>query len=326
MFIYIDIVIIPFCFCFMLRSFITMSNSDTQITKKAKPSEIETKDTLSDLPECIILHTLSFLNAKHAVQTYVLSTRWKNLWKLLPTLRFDSIDFRLYKNFTKFVSRVLSLRSSSITLQALEFKREWGRLEPHLLKRIVNYTISHNVQRLGLWFYTVLAHIPPTMFSCHTLTHLKLATYPNGGHETLFPKSFNLPALTSLQLESFGFCVGDNDRAEPFSTFNKLNSLIITNCTLSGAGTLCISSATLMNLAMYTHFRRLDSIDLCTPSLCTFAFVGSPQKLSGSDVSSLKHVDIAVNKVDPPLLLLSWLQELPNIKSLTVSSTTLQVL
>ncbi|XP_024640463.1 putative F-box/FBD/LRR-repeat protein At1g78760 [Medicago truncatula] len=220
----------------------------------------------------------------------------------------------------------LCLRNSSITLQALEFKRERGRLEPHLLKRIVNYAISHNVQRLGLWFYTVLAHIPPTMFSCHTLTHLKLSTYPNGGHETLFPKSFNLPALTSLQLESFGFCLGDNDRAEPFSTFNKLNSLIITNSTLSGAGTLCISSATLMNLTMYTRFRRLDSIELCTPSLCTFAFIGSPQKLSRSYVSSLKHVDIEINKVEPPLFLLNWLQELPDIKSLTVTSTTLQVL
>jgi len=46
----------------------------------------------------------------------------------------------------------------------------------------------------------------------------------------VFPKSFNLPALTSLQLHNFEFCIGDNDRAKPFSTFNRLiNSLFISN-------------------------------------------------------------------------------------------------
>jgi len=149
--------------------------------KKVKLSEIETKDT----PDCIILHILSFLNAKHAVQTCILSTRWNNLWKLLPALRFDSTDFRFYTKFTKFVSKVLSLRNSSVKLQALEFNSNASRLEFLLLKRIVNYAISHNVQLLGLCSYTEIEYIPPSMFSCQSLTHLKLCTYPNGGHETL---------------------------------------------------------------------------------------------------------------------------------------------
>ncbi|KAK2445421.1 hypothetical protein QL285_016352 [Trifolium repens] len=53
-------------------------------------------------------------------------------------------------------------------------------------------------------------------------------------------------------------------------------------------------------------------------------------KLSGSNVSSLKHVDIEVKLKQyhekSPLLLYKWLRVFANIKSLTVSATTLQVL
>jgi hypothetical protein len=233
----------------------------------------------------------------------------------------------------KFVSRVLSLRDPSISLQALDFKHDGktGLLEPSILKMIMKYAISHNVRRLGFSVSSDIAQIPNRVFSCQTLTHLKLALYSCWGHKTPFPKSFNLPALTSLQLENFKFCAGNKVCAEPFSALNTLNSLFISNCTVSGARTLCISSVTLVNLTLYNEFlNNFYIIELCTPSLCTFAFTGTPyQKLSGSDVSSLKHVEIYAevmsNQKKPPWHLFSWLQEFPNIKSLTVSATTLQV-
>jgi hypothetical protein len=204
-------------------------------------------------------------------------------------------------------------------------------LEPHILKTIVNYAISHNVQRLGLSFLTDIAQIPDNMFSCQTLTHLKLAIYYRGGHQITFPESLNLPALTSLQLENFKFCAADNGRAKPFSTFNKLSSLLISNCTMSGVGgTLCISNVTLVNFTLYNQLSKFYEIDLCTPNLCTFTFTGTPyQTLSGSNVSSLKHVEIYAEVIPyqkgPPMCLLSMLLKFPNIKSLTVSTSTLQV-
>jgi len=60
----------------------------------------------------------------------------------------------------------------------------------------------------------------------------------HSNHENLFPDSLDLPTLTSLHLQHFTFCVGDNDRAEPFSTFNRLNSLLISNSTVRGADSL----------------------------------------------------------------------------------------
>ncbi|RHN67132.1 hypothetical protein MtrunA17_Chr3g0099431 [Medicago truncatula] len=153
-------------------------------------------------------------------------------------------------------------------------------------------------------------------------------------HENLFPDSLDLPALTSLHLQHFTFCVGDNDHAEPFSAFNRLNSLLISNCAVRGAQTLCILSATLVNLTPYQHDHKnyYYGIDLRAPSLCTFTFYGTPyQNISGGDISSLKHVDMhaevdSFHRDSPPLFLLSWLIEFADIKSLTVTATTLQVL
>jgi len=228
------------------------------------------------------------------------------------------------------MSKVLSLRDSSISLQALDLRRDNVLLGPHILKKIVNYAISHNVEQLGLCVIGEITRILPTMFSCHTLTHLKLCFFPNGDHKTLFPNSLNLPALSSLQLGSFKFCVGDDDRAEPFSGFNRLNSLLISNCTVGSGKTLCISSATLVNLTVYNKFLNFYTIELCTPILSTFAFTGTPyQKLDVSDALSLKHVDIFAEVIpyekEPPLFLLIWLRKFLDIKSLTVSATTLQV-
>jgi hypothetical protein len=166
-----------------------------------------------------------------------------------------------------------------------------------------------------------------------SLTHLNLSIYPSGTgrYHAWFPKSFNLPALTYLRLKNFIFYIdGDDDRAEPFSIFNRLNSLRICSCAMEDGKTLCISSVTLVNLTIYSPYLDYYKIDLCTPSLCTFVFTGTPCLiLSGSNVSSLKHVDIhAEGKVyheKTPILLSRWLPEFANIKSLTVSATTLQV-
>jgi hypothetical protein len=315
-----------------------MSNSASEITitppttKKVKLSESEIKDRLSDLTDCVILHILSFLNTKDAVQTCILSPRYKDLWKRVPALVLHSTDFRTYKKFTKFVSKVLSLRDSSISLHALECSKS-GCIEPRLLKKVVNYAISHNVQELKLSYLCDIELISNSIFSCETLTCLKLSAYPRKDikEKTLFPKSLNLPALTILHLGNFAFCACDNNaQVEPFSTFKRLNSLVLSNCALKDAVILCISSATLVNFTVRSYSYDFYKIEFCTPSLGTFAFIGKPfQRLSGSTLSYVKHVDIDAEilsmEMEPPLFLLNWLFKLTNTKSLTVTASTLQV-
>lgn len=175
--------------------------------------------------------------------------------------------------------------------------------------------------------------IPQCIFSCKTLTSLKLSVCPRGYiyGSTLFPKLLNLTALTSLHLQHFTFCASGNDQAEPFSACNRLSDLVIDHCTVRDAKVLCISSNTLVNFTMRSdHAKDFYKIVLSTPNLRSFAFAGIPyQQICGSNVSSLENVNIDAEiwstSLESPLILFSWLLELANVKSLTVSASTLQV-
>ncbi|XP_058781237.1 putative FBD-associated F-box protein At5g38570 [Vicia villosa] len=340
------------------------------------PAKNAKKDMISDLPDCVILLILSLLNSEEAVRTCILSLRWKDLWKRLPLLKFHKPKDLNSTIFANFVSNVLSLRDSSISLHALDFKHKFGVLEPHILDKIADYAISHNVQRLRLSVIRCTAQIPTSLCSSQTLTHLKISIWYDGVaqislslpaltylklcvscekvaqfsldlpaltylrlslracRENLFPKSLYLPSLTTLQVEHFTFCAGDDGCAEPFSTFNKLKSLLINHCDVErGARTLRISNAMLVNLTIcIDSYDNYDKIDLCTPSLCAFAFHGFIiQNISWGNISSLKDVTIDAQlfpygEGGNPLFIFNWLLEFANITSLTVTASTLQIL
>lgn len=293
--------------------------------------ENNNNDIISDLPDSVLLHILSFLKTKDAVKTCILSTRWKNLWKHLSILTLYSSHFKTLRDFFKFVSRILFLRDDSTAIHTLDLHRR-GIIEPHLLKKIIKYAVSHNVQQLEIDVGCDIQHFPTCLFSCQTLTSLHLyVRHRISGQRTLFPNSLNLPSLTNLSLDSFAFPIENDGRANPFSAMKRLNNLIIDDCIVLDAQKLCISSDRLTDLTIQTTFERcFCEIELSTPSLCTFDFIGIPyQKLRGSHLSSIKQVNfdanIMENPTKPPSVLLSWLLELTGIKSLRVTSTTLQV-
>jgi len=301
---------------------------------KHNPNPNPNKDRLSNLPDCLLLHILSFLDTKHAVQTCILSPRWNNLWKHLSSLKLSSRHFpKNLKGFTNFVSHVFSLRNDTTSLLALDFQRE-GTMDPRILKRILKYAFAHNVQQLQVDVKCFNPQFAPSFFSCHTLTTLKL-TIDYYSHQNLFPISLNLPQITNLSLHGFIFCVGDDGLVNPFSTLNKLNSLVITGCIVRDNQNLCISCATLASLTVETGFSKSEmKFQLSTPSLCTFVYCGHVpfQKLcaSNSNLSCINHVNLDVGVwltgAENPLLLLNWLVEIANIKSLSVTSRTLKVI
>ncbi|CAJ2639312.1 F-box/FBD/LRR-repeat protein At3g26920-like [Trifolium pratense] len=233
--------------------------------------------------------------------------------------------------------KILSLRGdASPSLHTLEFRRH-EIMEPCLLKRIIKYAVSHNVQRLDTYITCDIQHFP-TLFSCHTLTSLSLCvTHPkDDGMCTLVPKALDLPSLTDLKLRHCAFCVGDDGRVEPFSALTRLKSLIMVYCKVPDSHNLCISNTKLVNLNIYMcHYdpETYFGIKLSAPSLCNFNFRGIlVQKHCGNnnDLSSIKHACIDLislwNSKETSLVLLNWLIELANIETLTVSSTTLEVL
>lgn len=51
-------------------------------------------DRLSTLPDCLLHTIMSFMKARQVVQTCVLSTRWKHLWRSVPCLDLDLDEFK----------------------------------------------------------------------------------------------------------------------------------------------------------------------------------------------------------------------------------------
>jgi hypothetical protein len=56
-------------------------------------------DRLSALPDCLIHTIMSFMKARQVVQTCVLSTRWRHLWRSVPCLNIDFDEFGVSQRF-----------------------------------------------------------------------------------------------------------------------------------------------------------------------------------------------------------------------------------
>ncbi|KAK2634112.1 hypothetical protein Ddye_028904 [Dipteronia dyeriana] len=71
----------------------------------------EEMDRISELPEPILNHVLSFLSFKEVVQSSVLSKRWEKVWLTCPVLEFDEkvfnkyLDWYEYRKLNKHVQR-----------------------------------------------------------------------------------------------------------------------------------------------------------------------------------------------------------------------------
>jgi len=299
---------------------------------RRKNSIDENKDRFSDLSDYLLIHILSFLESKIAVQTCILSTRWRNLWKQLPILSLYYFHFNTLQGLTEFASQFLSLRDGSTSLFTLEFHNFFteGGMEPRELERILQYALSHNIQHLDIYVKCDIQHFPSCLFSCDTLTSLRFYVTPIRYDEPkiLFPNSLNLPSLTSLCLGFVAFRGGP----ELFLAYPRLKRLEIAHFEILGEANLCISSTTLVRLAIELCFEPKNNckIELFTPNLCAFAFIGTPfQILCGSPLSSVKHLEIDAdmwwNYAEAPSILLRWFREFVDIESLILSSNTLQV-
>ncbi|WCJ17761.1 F-box family protein [Euphorbia peplus] len=72
------------------------SSPEIETSPENKRLNLEKKkvDRISDLPDCLIQHILSFLpSTKEAIRTGILSKRWKNQWSRVPVLIFYSTAF-----------------------------------------------------------------------------------------------------------------------------------------------------------------------------------------------------------------------------------------
>ncbi|XP_012567365.1 putative F-box protein At1g58310 [Cicer arietinum] len=295
------------------------------------------RDRLSDLPDFVLLHIMKFMNTKQAVQTCVLSKRWKDLWQRLTNLALNSYDFTSLTHFSKFVSSVLSHRNGSVSLHDLDLRQK-GCIEPGLLDRVMTYAVSHNVENLTIEVNLNFERgfkLHPCVFFCRTLTYLKLSIWAIPWMTEL-PTSLQLPALKSLHLEHVTFAANDNGFAAPFSNCHMLNTLVLDRCNLHrDAKFLTISNSMISCLTIGSTIQEVAyKIVLSTPNLNSLTVTRDLiHHVSACDLCFLERVYIDVdayfhtNFERTYSALISWLQALANyVQIMTLSSSTLKIL
>ncbi|XP_074382024.1 uncharacterized protein LOC141723950 [Apium graveolens] len=128
----------------------TEEGMDWHMNKKKTKGEGE--DRISALPDKLIHHILWFCDAQIAVQTSVLSKRWKLIWTTLPFLNFKR--FRNSPSFDdemKFIQHFFFGREHGSDVLKLNLYLHFPvcpKLRTHLIDTCIRYSVSHNVREL----------------------------------------------------------------------------------------------------------------------------------------------------------------------------------
>lgn len=169
-------------------------------------SEEERLDFISRVPDSILSYILSFLPTREAVLTSILSSRWRTVWTLVPTLDLDQrklsktfVDQSSCATLGDILSNLWMLRNTvpnSTPIQKLRI--HWfTHCFPLHAHTWIRANILHGLQDLDLSISTPL-ELPRCLFFCTTLVLLKLK-----GQFLLnpVPSASTLPSLKTLLLQ-----------------------------------------------------------------------------------------------------------------------------
>ncbi|PSR96212.1 F-box/LRR-repeat protein [Actinidia chinensis var. chinensis] len=133
-------------------------------------------DRISDLPEPIIDHIISFLRRDDVVRTSVLSKRWKHMWASFHVLDFDQFYFeRLEKDketFFDHVERSLSRFMEYSDARIWKFRlvvKVVDFISATLVEKWMKVIVKRGFEELDLWIY-------PDIRSCYLLILSVLAS------------------------------------------------------------------------------------------------------------------------------------------------------
>ncbi|KAJ0446026.1 putative F-box domain, leucine-rich repeat domain superfamily, F-box-like domain superfamily [Helianthus annuus] len=222
------------------------------------------RDRLSSLGDDLIHKILSLVSTKHAVETSVLSSRWRYIWTSMSCLSLSSNDFCTLLKFSEFVTHVLSGRNNQIEVFSVELTFH-SKVSKALFKRILDYAFSHNVQQLNVTYLPgKKTKFPVSLFSSQSLKHLTLigCIY---GHFITTPPTWELPALVTLSL--YRVTLYDdytNKCASLFANCANLKNLTIKRCRMMAPNGFNISHPGLTSLTFEDGCKR---VNVDTPQL-----------------------------------------------------------
>ncbi|CAN1836914.1 Putative F-box/FBD/LRR-repeat protein At4g03220 [Linum perenne] len=255
------------------------------MVRRSKRIQNRIVDRLSDLPDCILHHILSFLDTKSSVQTSILSRRWRSLWKYVDVLTFRKNSFCFNCDFERYVDKVLSLRcdGSRVCKVRTDLKGE------ELFDRVMKYAASHGVQELFISSRLVGSYVVRTVCLCYqSLKVLELNRILV--EENVVELWSCLELLESLTLArcplNFDDVVDD-----AFANFPRLETLKLDCCfRTSGIRTsvLKVTVSKLLNLEIVSP--GFGSLEIVAPKLQSFSLEINPDDNIIPEFSSLEIV------------------------------------
>lgn len=166
-------------------------------------SQVEGEDRLSSLSDDVIHLILSFLGIRLAVQTSVLSKRWKHIWTTLPFITFDGYDQLLpftHSGIIKFMNHVLSNRNHQLNIYSFKFFALYP-VPRSLMENVIEYSISHSVHDLDFDLQFQRHHsFKLSAFSSNSIQKLRLGVHLDFSKLWEPGGCWDLPVLETLHL------------------------------------------------------------------------------------------------------------------------------
>ncbi|KAK9715254.1 hypothetical protein RND81_06G153000 [Saponaria officinalis] len=175
-------------------------------------------DRMSSLPDELLANVLSFLPTLGAVQTSILSSRWRHLFTLTRDLSFDDREYFGTAIIAQCEERKMSFERFVYGVLALH------RISPiHKFKVILESTLKYDCSHLVVWILKGVQHLdlrignhpnalPSCILNCQTLTVLKIytTTFRRFEYDLSVPAVVCLPNLGTLKLHRIRFLDGDS--------------------------------------------------------------------------------------------------------------------
>ncbi|KAI3955545.1 hypothetical protein MKW98_028490 [Papaver atlanticum] len=277
-------------------------------------------DRISNLPEALIHHILSFLDMRCVVQTCVLSKRWRYVWPSVSNLVFRGDAFgergvKQLKKFRKFVDKVLMLRGLN---DIHKFHLHWGNcrtdkiINEHLNAWVL-VALRCNVQDLSIQIegdgnrrYDLQLRFPESLFNSQSLSKLVLEMTCNYESQVILPESIDLPRLKFMSLSSF-FVEDGGSMNKLISSCPILESLILSDIWIEDGYDMNVNIESHelkhleiinnIDMLVWSHYNMAKIIKLSTPNLESFICKDYMlQEYCLENVSSLVTADIEIFK------------------------------
>jgi len=161
-------------------------------------------DRISELPDTVLCHILSYLPTTDAIATSVLSKSWKIVWRSCPSLRFDDFRYvyphsRPYSPFIQSIHMALLLRDCHQTIQSFSLTCRFYHCDSTNVSIWIQSAVYRGVQNLDLCVIN-LFKLPTLVFTCKTLVVLKLNHFYIRDVTTV-----HLPQLKTMHLTNLTF-------------------------------------------------------------------------------------------------------------------------